>query len=303
MYFDVKININRFNLKIIFLLAAYLLNCTKSNAQHYEAKSIVYNTFLGGVSACAGAIINKKKDQKWYKLFSKSFLIGAGGGMLMYSGKKMNTLITNENNLGYGWLSRGVFSAGVSIIENVASGRKFWAVWHYDMGFVRLEYDWEAHHLQPRLMPSSMIATVFLAANGHLDITNTFASGTLTFRTRRISYQPTLVGSTVTNAFLLSDTLVKGRVFFDTYAHEMIHSFQFSEYAGVNQFFKPFTTKWESQSPAFKKIHKWVYGDLNHELMLLNYFVIQGGARRNYCKNFLENEAEFLSVGRGACEQ
>ena len=303
MYLDIKKNINLFNTKIIILCVAFTMNCRGMYAQHYQAESVVYNAVLGGISACMGAIINKKKEQKWQDLFVKNFAIGAGGGLLMFTGKKINTLIAHENNIGYGWLSRSVFSAGVSIIENAASGRKFWSVWHYDIGFVRLEYDCEERHFQPMGMPLSLSATRFLAANGSLDVKTTMSSGTLTFRTRRISYQPKLVGSTVTNAFLLSDTLTKGRVFYDTYAHEMIHSFQFSEFSGVNHFFKPFIKKWETNSPTFKKAHRWVYGDLNHEMMLLNYFVIQGGARRNYCKNFLENEAEFLTVGRGACDQ
>lgn len=284
------------------LCAGMMMNHSPLRAQHYEVRSIAYNMIVGGVTACAGAIINKKKEQKWYKLFVKKFALGAGGGVLMYSGKKLNTLIANENNIGYAWLSRGVFSAGMSIVENVASGRRCWAVWHYDVGFVRLEYDVDNRKFQPRIMPSSLGATLFLASNGRLDLKTTFASGTLTFRTRRISYQPTLVGSTVTNAFLLSDTLVKGRTFHDLFAHEMIHSFQFAEYSGANHFFKPFTDKWETNSTIFKNVHRWVYGDLNHELMLLNYFIFQGGARRNYCKNFLENEAEILTIGRIACD-
>lgn len=270
-------------------------------AQNYEVRSITYNMILGGVTACAGAIINKKKEQKWYKIFVRNFMMGAGGGVLMYGGKKMNAIIANENNIGYAWLSRGVFSAGVSIVENVASGRRFWSVWHYDFGFIRLEYDVEAHQFQPRLMPSALISTLFIGCNGKLDVKTTIASGTPTFRTRRISYQPTLIGSTVTNAFLLNDTLVRGRAFFDLFSHEMIHSFQFAEFSGVNHFFKPYTTRWETNSTTFKQIHRWVYGDINHELMLMNYFIFQGGSRRNYCRNFLENEAEALTIGRVAC--
>lgn len=292
-----------FNFKIMMLCISCSIYCSPVKAQHYEARSVVYNAVLGGVSAGAGAIINKRKDQKWFDVFIKGFIIGAGGGAVMYSGKKLNTLITNENNVSYGWLSRGVFCAGTSIVENVASGRNFWSVWHYDIGFMRLEYDCEVHKFQPKVMPSALGATLFLAVQGRFDFSTSLRSGTPTFRTRRISYQPGLVGSTVTNAFLVSDTLVKGRVFYDLYAHEMVHSFQFEEFLGVNQFFKPYCKRWETASPTFRKVHRWVYGDMNHELMLFNYFVIQGGSKRNYCNNFLENEAEFLTIGRGACEQ
>lgn len=290
--------------QIFFIGFAFVLQTVHSSAQNYEAQSIIYNTLVGGVSACVGALINKKKEDKWMDLVLKKFAIGAAGGVLVYSGKKLNTLIANEKKLGYGWLSRGAFYAGMSVIENTAAGKKFWETWHYDIGFVRFEFNIKTHQFQPKVMPAALGATLFLSYYGKLDINTSFKSGVPTFRTKRIGYQPQLVGSTVTNGFLLSDTLnTSERIFYDTYAHEMIHSLQFSELSGMNYFFKPYTDKWERESPYYKKMHRWVYGDINHELMIINYFAIQGGVKRNYCKNFLENEAEFLSVGRCACEQ
>jgi hypothetical protein len=291
-----------FNYKIIVLCISCSIYCSPVKSQHYEARSAAYNVVLGGVSAAVGAIINKKQNEKWYTVFVKGLAIGGAGGIMMYSGKKLNTLIANENNISYGWLSRSVFYAGTSIVENVASGRDFWTVWHYDIGFVRFEYDAQLKKIQPKVMASALGATLFVAAQGRFDLKTSLRSGTPTFRTRTINYQPGLVGSTVTNAFLLSDTLVKGRTFFDLYAHEMIHSFQFEDFSGVNHFFKSYTNKWETAAPVFKNVHRWVYGDLNHELMLMNYFIIQGGSKRNYCNNYLENEAESLTVGRGACD-
>jgi hypothetical protein len=303
MIIDVRKNNILLNLKIITLCVSCSIYCSPAKAQQYEARSVVYNTVLGGVSAGIGAIINKKKDQKWYDVFVKALVIGGGGGVVMYTGKKLNTLITNENNISYGWLSRSVFCAGTSIVENIAAGRNFWSVWHYNIGFMRFEYDCEAKKFQPKIMPAALGATFFLAVQSHLDLLASLRSGTPTFRAHRISYQPALVGSTVTNAFLLNDTLTTGRTFYDLYAHEMIHSFQFEEFSGINHFFIPYTNKWETTSPAFKRAHRWIYGDLNHELMLFNYFAIQGGSKRNYCNNFLENEAESLTIGRGACDQ
>jgi hypothetical protein len=287
----------------IALMIAFTMHTSYIRAQHYEAQSILYNTVIGGISACAGAIINKKKDEKWTRIFLKKFATGAAGGLVMYSGKKMNALIATKNELGYAWLSRGVFYAGLSIIENTAAGREFWETWHYDIGFMRFEFDCTTSKFQPRVMPAALGATMFLAYYGKFDLSTSLQSGVPTFRANRIGYQSQLIGSTVTNGFLFSDSLKeRSPVFYDTYAHEMIHSFQFSESSGVNQFFRPLTHKWGTSSTVYKNIHRWVYGDINHELMLINYFVIQGGVKRNYCKNFLENEAEFLSVRRGACD-
>jgi len=271
-------------------------------AQNYNSKSVFYNTLAGGLSGGLGAIINKNKDQKWGKAFARGFVIGCGGGAIAYSGKKLNVLIAREKNLSYGWVSKLVFSTGNSIVENAASNIRFWERWHFDIGFVRLEFKPRDMSLIPRFMPSTFGGMLFIAMHGRLDLKTTLRSGTVTFRTRRISYAPNLVGSTTTNGFLFSDTLTSGTIFYDTYAHEMVHTFQFQEFSGINYFFKPLTDKWEANSPGFKKLHKWVYGDLNYEAMLLNYFIIQGGYRgRIYCHNFLENEAEFLTTGRSAC--
>jgi len=297
-------NVKNYSIRVQILVS--FLTCfiypREVRAQNYEAQSVLYNALLGGISACAGALINKKKKAKCFTVSWKSFAVGVLGGTCIYSGKKLNTLIANENKLGYAWLSRGIFYLGASVVENAAAGKQWWETWHYDIGFVRLEYDCEKKIFQPKIMPAAFSATLFLAYYGKLDVTTSLQSGVPTFRTKRIGYQPQLIGSTVTNGFLLNDSLKRSRLFYDTYAHEMIHSFQFSEFLGTNEFFNRYTSNWEKRSTIFKNIHRWVYGDLNHELMLINYFVVQGGVRRNYCKNYLENEAEFLTIGRSACE-
>src|SRR4051812_17153754 len=298
-----KKNFIPLKIKIFISCIAFMMHAISSKAQSYESQSIIYNSLLGGISSCVGALINKKKEDKWSSLLLKNFAIGVAGGAVVYSGKKLNTLIAKKDKLGYSWVSRGVFYAGMSVIENTAAGKKFWATWHYDIGFVRLEFDCKKKVLQPKVMPAAFGATLFLAYHGKLDIYTSLESGVPTFHTKRIGYQPQLIGSTVTNGFLLNDTLnVNSRLFYNTYSHEMIHSFQFTELSGVNQWFKPYTAKWETESTVYKNIHKWVYGDLNYELMLINYFIVQGGVKRNYCRNFLENEAEYLSMQRSACE-
>jgi hypothetical protein len=271
-------------------------------AQDFNLNSAIYNVCVGAFSGGIGAVINKPKEVKPFKAFIKGFLTGAGGGAVMYSGKKLNFLVSQKQNLGYAWISRAVYSAGNSVVENTAAGREPWSQWHYDLGFIRLEFQVAARKLQPKLMPSSLGGMLFMARNGRLDLLTTLRSGTFTYRTGRIGYSPTLVGSTASNGFLLSDTLIRGLNYYDVYAHEMIHAFQFQDFSGTNYFFKPITDSWETRSRQFRNFHKWVYGDLNYEVMLINYFIVNGGSRgANYCHNFLENEAEFLSTGRSAC--
>lgn len=290
--------------KSLWLLLLSGFSFTELRSQNIEAKVIAYNALAGGLSGGIGAMINKKKDQKWHKAFVKGFVVGLGGGTIAYSGKKLNRVIAKNQNLGYAWISRAVFSAGNSIVENAAANRNFWAQWHYDIGFIRLEIKTDGpFSFTPRFMPSTFGGIVFMAVNSRsFDAGTSLRSGSLTFRTDRIHYAPTLVASTASNGFLFVDTLKNGQHFYDTYAHEMVHAFQFQEFSGVNTWFNPLAEKWKANSTKFKKVSKWVYFDFNYEMMLGNYFIIQGGHRgRAYCRNYLENEAEFLSVGRSAC--
>ena len=274
-------------------------------SQNIEAKVISYNVLIGGVTGGIGALINKNKDQKWHKAFIKGFVVGCGGGAIAYSGKKLNYFVAQKQELGYCWLSRAVFSAGNSIVENAAANRPFWSRWHYDIGFMRFELETNGPvSFTPRFMPSSFAGIVFMAANGNFDAATSLKSGTQTFRADKVNYASYLSASTASNGFLFINSLNQGHVFYDTYAHEMIHAFQFQEFSGINYFFNPLTEKWKLKSPRFKTASRWIYGDVNFEVMLYNYFIIQRGYKDSpqyYCKNYLENEAEFLSVGRSAC--
>lgn len=285
----------------IILLACLLRQTIR--AQDYRGASLLYNGLIGAVSGGVGSVINKHKGQKWYKAFAKGFAVGAGGGMIMYGGKRINSLISVKSELGYGYLSRFVFDMGNSIVENAAANRNFWEVVHYDVGFIRLELETTRLKFRPRVMASTFIGTVFLATQGRFDARTSLSSGTPTFRTRSITYAPKLNGSTLTNGFLLNDTLRYNQFFYDIYAHEMIHTFQFRELAGINYFFNPLKTKWNERSRWYAKLSPWIYGDLNYELYGINYFFINGGPNgKHYCRNFLENEAEYLSTERNACD-
>jgi hypothetical protein len=275
----------------------------RSFSQGYESRSFVYNVLTGAVTGGIGSIINKHHNQKWYHAFAKGFVTGSAGGAIVYSGKKLNFLIASERSILYGRLSRVVFSAGNSIVENAAANRPFYSQWHYDVGFIRLQFNGPEHFFMPRLMPSNFAGMLFIAFHGELDLLTTLYSGTFTFRTPHINYAGHLVGSTTGNGFLLVDTIFSDKVFHDVYAHEMVHSFQFQEFSGINYFAKPVVDKWKEKYPRFKEVNRWIYWDLNYEAMLFNYFIINGGYRRNYCSNFLENEAEVLSTGKVSCPQ
>src|SRR5687767_15061003 len=170
------------------VIVVILISVSALNAQHYEVKAMAYNTLIGGVTGGIGSMINKNKEVSYSSAFLRGFLVGCGGGGLMYTGKKINFLVTNRQNLGYCWLSRTVFSAGNSIIENAADNRAWWSRWHFDIAFIRMEYDVWDKKFQPQVMLSSFGGFVFSAFYGHIDLNNTLRSGTLIFRTKKITY-------------------------------------------------------------------------------------------------------------------
>lgn len=306
MIFRNKISRHSINIKknlCFFLVFVFSFQTVKSQVN--ETQFFAYNALIGGVTGGIGALINKKKDQKWHKVLMKGFVVGIGGGAIVYSGKKLNSLVSQKQELGYCWLSRAVFSAGNSIVENAAANRDFWSRWHYDIGFMRMEVETNGPmSFTPRFMPSAFGGIVFMGVNGEFDGATTLKSGTLTFRADQVNYASNLSASTASNGFLFINTLNKGHKFYDTYAHEMVHAFQFQEFSGINYFFNPFTNKWKDKSTRFKNTSRWFYGDVNFEAMLINYFIIHKGYDDSpdaYCDNFLENEAEFLSMKRSAC--
>src|SRR4051812_37280217 len=110
---------------ILCALLSFSLVRPAAAQKNYEGRFITYNALVGAVTGGIGAVINKHKEQKWHRAFVKGFIVGSAGGGLVYCGKKLNILVAREKNLGYAWLSRAVFSAGNSIVENASANRDF----------------------------------------------------------------------------------------------------------------------------------------------------------------------------------
>ena len=152
----------------------------------------------------------------------------------------------------------------------------------------------------PRKIYSNLGGFIFiLSSDGIFKIKESLLSGNFVFGADRIEYAGQVKGSTTAHAFVLMN-YINNLEFYELFAYEMIQTFQFQEFSGINYFPKPLIDKWRAKSKFYNGFCNWVYSDLNYEAMLINYFIIQGGHEKNYSSNFLENEAEFLSVGRPA---
>jgi hypothetical protein len=290
--------------KLVLSIGMFMIWIKPAHAQSpirsAEYASIAYNAISGMVAGGIGALINKPKEEKAIGAMVRGALGGVGGGLVMYAGKRSTRLVSQRRELGFAWLSRVIFNAGNSIAENAAGGKPLFSRWHFDAGFIRLEIG-PHRRVSARLMTSTFAGFLFTAVHGRFDAALSLRSGTVVYRTRKIDYAPRLVGSTTGNSVLLSDSIRMNVFFHELFAHEVVHTFQFSEFSTLNGFFLPLAAKWKSRSKGFEHMCRYIYADWNYEAMLLNYFIVQGGHRRGYCSNFLENEAELLSTGRRAC--
>ncbi|OGU60650.1 MAG: hypothetical protein A2X64_07945 [Ignavibacteria bacterium GWF2_33_9] len=287
-------------MKKIFLLIYFLiLTLTPSNnlqCRDIKTESAIFNTLVGGFTSGIGAVINKNKDESYLQTFAKGFLVGSAGGYIMFHGKKLNRLISTEQNLSYAYASRFVYSIGNSIVENGAENINFWDKFHYDFGFVRFEVNTNKFSIQPEILPLTFIGTIYLATKGNLEFKKTIQSGTFIFKTD--IYANPEDPTSLDNFGAL--TPVNGIVYnaeseyYDfnfMMAHEFVHTFQHQDFSGINLFFKPQFDSLKNKYPKFNKLCQWISPDLNVAMFYLNYFVIQGGLS-NWDNNFLEMEAE-----------
>lgn len=284
---------------ILVLLLSAEVTCAQ---QSYQVRSFLYNSVSGAVLAATGALLTKKKEDKPLRVFLRGLGGGFAGGAIQYAGKRSVNLIVTKHEQGYGWLSRLLFSAGSSIIENAAYNKKYWSSFHLDLAFIRLETDLIQPRLRAYILPAETGAFIFASFFGRPDWNLSLRSGTFVFRTNSIRYAPYLIGSTSGNHYLLNDTIGSGRFFHEIVAHETIHAFQFSEFSALNAWIQKPVNRWKEAYPFIRKSSEFIHGDINYAAMLVHYFIFQGGySRTYYCRNFLENEAEVLSTGRFSC--
>lgn len=288
---------------IAFFFSLQLFGQAVIKIPNMELKSAMYNTLIGSFSGSIGSLINKKKNEKWGPTLLRGFFVGSVGGSVMYCGKRLTGLMSHQNELAYAWLARAVYSSGNSIVENAASNRPYNAVWHFNIGFVRLEYNTVDKKLQPKILPCTMAGTFYLASKGTFDLDKTLRTGTPIFYTRVIQYDESIAAFTPTDGILYRtidnppETLIKNL------NHEMVHTFQYQDLNFLNPFIKKQKETLNEQSKLYKRFNNWIYVDYSYQFMVGNYFLInRGGNGINYCYNFLENEAQFYATGKCACE-
>lgn len=259
-------------------------------SQNSDLEAGLFNIGIGSVLGGVGAIINKEPEQKFGKTLLKGIGQGALGGYLVFESKRLIREFSKSGKYDYVWPSKIVNSAGASIIENAAANRDFWARWHLNIGFNRIEVNTENNFgLSYRIMPFSLISTVYSATKGNLDVETSLRVGTFVFRKEAV--QGENLGSAPANSIILTEG-IKGDL---VLPHEIIHIYQYEQTSGFNNFLTR-TEKSISSKLGFSEFYtfynKIFYNDYNYILNSLLYVIADTKGHEN---NFIEDEARYYS--------
>ncbi|MDT0691179.1 hypothetical protein RM549_15395 [Salegentibacter sp. F188] len=269
-----------------FLPALFIfVFCLPGNcrAQENDLQAGLLNIGVGSVIGGVGALINKSPEDKFGRTFLKGLGQGALGGYLVFESKRLVREFAETGDFGYVWPSKIVNSAGSSIIENAAANRDFWARWHLNIGFNRLEIDTKNNFkFSYRIMPYSLIATATAAVDSRLDVNYSLKTGTFVFRSSEIDRNIDIYGQVRVNTITLLDDY-RGVA---ALPHEVLHTYQYEELSGINSFFiKPMN--WLSEKSKIVNLYNRIFFTDFHALLT--------GALHHYGKSYFEGEAEYYT--------
>lgn len=264
-----------------------------------EIELFVSNTLLGGVTAAAGAIINKKNYESTWLTFLKGFKYGCLGGALVYGGKKCSNLILqgDDKEIAGAWGGKLLQNAGSSIVENASLNRQPFSHYNLYMGFVRFEFDWQHRFcFSPKLMPITMGALLYsaIAFHGHLDIAKSLKLGTPVISTSSESYGH--YGLTLRSNISIDFAAPRTQGYFNYLkGHEIVHVLQSQEYYAINTLFDRPLNNFKKKHRLINNVSKFVYFDFS--FLDVNYFFAKKIAAEKcncYWVNPYEFEAEHM---------
>lgn len=274
---------------IIFSIILLIIEPSKLKAQNNDFEAGIFNIGIGSVLGGVGAIINKEPEQKFGKTLLKGLGQGALGGYLVFESKRLVRKFAKTGNYDYVWPSKIVNSAGTSIIENAAANRDFWARWHLNIGFNRLEVNTkENFRLSYRVMPLNFFATVYHAIGSQPDWNLSLKTGTFVFRYSKPLSEVDFSGQALGNSILLLNG-VQGKV---SLPHEIVHIYQYESFSGINPSFQKYAERWYAVRNWYSSLEKYIYLDYNSLAFPSIYLMDNFGS--DYYDNIFEFEARYF---------
>ena len=272
----------------------FFVNNSEIKAQNSDLEAGIFNIGVGSVLGGVGAIINKEPGERFGKTLLKGMGQGALGGYLVFESKRLIRQFSRSGNYNFVWPSKIVNSAGTSIIENAAANRDFWARWHMNIGFNRIEVNTkENFKLSYRIMPFDLAATVYQGIGAKPDWKTSLRTGTFVFRSDQIENSTSIYGRAGGNSILLLNG-IKGNL---ALPHELVHTYQYEQLSGFNSFLnkveKKYVDKISNKIPSVEIYQKIFYTDYNLVLITLISSIANPDDTNT---GLLENEANYFGA-------
>ena len=284
--------------KTIFLLILIVNLGIKIQAQDFNKQRrefAIGNIGINGIVGGLGALTNKKKGEKNFKVFMKGFGQGCLGGTFQILGKGLTYQIHSKEKLSYAWAARITNSIGNSITQNAANNINFWERWHFNLGVLRLDYHIREHKFKARIFPSAIYGTIVTARQGTLNLKKTLQTGIMIYE--RDGLVTALGGQSIGLGAVSSiavDKNVTGTEYYGLMAHETLHILQYDNMIWVNPFLNRTDKKLKEKSAFYQKASKYIYLDFNG-LTILGLYMAQ--INRPWECRYIEREADFYSRG------
>jgi len=280
-------------LSILIFTLITNLNAQDFNKQRREFAftNIGINGFVGGL----GALVNKRKGEKKFKVFLKGFGQGCLGGTFQILGKELTYQISSKEKLSYVWASRITNSIGNSITQNAASNINFWERWHFNMGILRFDYEIKDKNFKVRLFPSSIFGTIVTANQGKLNLKKTLQTGIMIYEREGFSsvFGNQTAGLGLVSSIILPRNLAPRKLFYELLAHETMHILQYDNMVLINPFLNKKDYKLKEKSKLYKKASKFIYFDFNG-FALLGLYTTQ--INKPWECRYIEREADHYST-------
>lgn len=267
---------------MLFIILSLSSNYCSLNAQNSDLEYGLLNISSGAIIGGIGAVINKGIDEKTGKVFLKGLAQGALGGYLVFESKRLLRTLPRNDTHAFVYPSKLLNAAGNSIIENAARNDDFWVRWHINFGFNRVDiYTENKFKLSYRIMPFSFYIAMYNLGSGQkFSFRRSIKLGTLVFESKDLTGS---LGRASSNIISLRP-YVKKR----TEAHELIHTYQYEQFSGFNNYFEPFKKGLREKYSAFGWFERVFYIDLNYPIWVLAYEFYQDS------NNIFEKEAYFF---------
>lgn len=198
-----------------------------------RAKLITYNLGIGALISGVGALINHKDEITSKRIFLR---MGQGlvGGFFNHQAKNIAYKINKNQNVSWAWPARICNAIGSSIIESSARDEVMWSRIHFNVSFFRLQWNKENEYKTGvRFLPNAFIGFMQIKKYGKWNPKMSLQTGLLVYKTdnKIISNKRAFAGLALNNTFAVSYFYGNPN---QIIAHELIHTFQYEDYIGLN---------------------------------------------------------------------